>query len=422
MLSYLYLVLSNVVADGSDIFAFLIILAILRWLWTVFTGDGTYSRSSSSSSNFSGSSFNFSGDKFRSKIKQVTKKNDQKIEVDIYGKIEGNEPKMNPFITSLSLRTYLFDSKSNVPFYSINQGLTDMASESFMSEIGLGNVRYDQLLNFRKWTNVATVSKNDIVHPRKGNRSIVAKSFLVDNTIQPIIIAGQPYNNQGIIKTIQSNYKMTFDTPGYLDEIDNNEEILCSIVDLAVNVAKADKDFDKKEGQIIKKWMTDVYKDSLDENKVEIKKLLNEQFTKSYSRESSLHNSVKSFNELAGITQKFNAIDLCVNVLTADGKEDKKETQMIEKIVSDLGLDHQEYLKRKEKLLLKSDVSVSGGCTEASLGINPKWTKSKKLKFVKTEFIKWNGRLNTLKEGAQRESAQNKLNCLAEMRLEYEKK
>ena len=47
--------------------------------------------------------------------------------------------------------------------------------------------------------------------------------------------------------------------------------------------------------------------------------------------------------------------------------------------------------------------------------------KIQKLKFVKTEFIKWNGRLNTLKEGAQRESAQNKLNCLAEMKLEYEK-
>ena len=32
---------------------------------------------------------------------------------------------------------------------------------------------------------------------------------------------------------------------------------------------------------------------------------------------------------------------------------------MIEKIVSKLGLDHQEYLKKKEKLLLNTDVSVS---------------------------------------------------------------
>ena len=167
--------------------------------------------------------------------------------------------------------------------------------------------------------------------------------------------------------------------------------------------------------------MTEIYKDSLDEYKVETKRILNEQFKKSFASETSLDKSVKTFNELAGITQKFNAIDLCVKVLTADGKEDNKETQMIEKIVADLGLNHKEYLIRKEKILLKSDISISGGCSEASLGIDPKWTKFKKMKFVKSEFIKWNGRLNTLKEGAQRESAQNKLNCLAELKLQYEK-
>ena len=31
---------------------------------------------------------------------------------------------MNPFMTSLSLKTYLFDD--DVPFYSLNQRLTDM--------------------------------------------------------------------------------------------------------------------------------------------------------------------------------------------------------------------------------------------------------------------------------------------------------
>ena len=219
---------SYVSADGGTIFALLIIGGIIRWLWSVFTEDSTYSYSSNSSS----SSFSFSGDRFRSKIKETTKKNDDKIEVDIYGKIEGNAYGMNPFMTSLSLKTYLFDD--DVPFYSLNQRLTDMASESYMSEIGLGNVGYDQYLNLTKWVNVATVSKRDIVHPRKGNRSISAKSFLVDNIKQPVIIAGQPYSNHGIIKTIESTKKMTFDTPGYLDEIENNEEILCSIVDGAV--------------------------------------------------------------------------------------------------------------------------------------------------------------------------------------------
>ena len=405
-----------VYADGGDTLAVIIILGILYWFWTLITGD-----SSGSGGGFSGSSFNFSGDRFQSQIKESTKKNEENIDIEIKGKIEGNEPKMNPFITSLSLKTYLFDGKSNEPFYSLNINYKDLTSESFMTEIGLGQIGYDQYKHWTSWATIASISKKDLIHPRKGDRSIVAKSFLVDTNKFPIIVAGKPYNNIGIIKTIESSYKMSFDSPGYLDEIDNNEEILCSIVDLAVNVAKADKDFDKKEGEIIKKWMTEVYKDSLDEYKVETKRILNEQFKKSFASDTSLDKSVKTFNELAGITQKFNAIDLCVKVLTADGKEDNKETQMIEKIVADLGLNHKEYLIRKEKILLKSDISISGGCSEASLGIDPKWTKSKKMKFVKSEFIKWNGRLNTLKEGAQRESAQNKLNCLAELKLQYEK-
>ena len=403
-----------VYADGGDFFAVIVILGILYWFWTILTED-------SSGGGFSGSSFNFSGDRFQSQIKESTKKSDENIDIEIKGKIEGNEPKMNPFITSLSLKTYLFDGKSNEPFYSLNNNYKDLTSESFMTEIGLGQIGYDQYKHWTSWATIASISKKDIIHPRKGDRSIVAKSFLVDTNKFPIIVAGKPYNNIGIIKTIESSYKMSFDSPGYLDEIDNNEEILCSIVDLAVNVAKADKDFDKKEGEIIKKWMTEIYKDSLDEYKVETKRILNEQFKKSFASETSLDKSVKTFNELAGITQKFNAIDLCVKVLTADGKEDNKETQMIEKIVADLGLNHKEYLIRKEKILLKSDISISGGCSEASLGIDPKWTKFKKMKFVKSEFIKWNGRLNTLKEGAQRESAQNKLNCLAELKLQYEK-
>ena len=153
-----------------------------------------------------------------------------------------------------------------------------LTSESFMTEIGLGQIGYDQYKHWTSWATIASISKKDLIHPRKGDRSIVAKSFLVDTNKFPIIVAGKPYNNIGIIKTIESSYKMSFDSPGYLDEIDNNEEILCSIVDLAVNVAKADKDFDKKEGEIIKKWMTEVYKDSLDEYKVETKRILNEQF------------------------------------------------------------------------------------------------------------------------------------------------
>lgn len=413
MISFFFLYLGYIQADsGLFILLFFVVLG-----WLIYKSNDS---SGSSSSVFSSDSV-FSGDKFRSEIKLINHIKGE-LSLDIKGKINGNDPKMNPYSTSLSLKTFLFDKEFDEPFYTLNGSLKDNLSESFMTQIGLGQVRYDQFLNLTKWVNIASFSKADLIHPRRGNRTVIAKSFLVDNNKYPIIVAGQPYTYLGIIKTIESSLKLEFDSPGYYDEIEHNEEILCSMVDLAVSVAKSDSNFDKSEGEVIKNWMTDVYKNSLDDDKNDIKKALNEQFKKSFNGSTNLDKSILSFNDIAGVSQKFNAIDLCVKVLTADGKEDEEETNMIEKIVSDLGLDHKEYLKRKEKLLLKSNVTVSGGCTEASLGIDSNWTNSKKLKFVKTEFIKWNGRLNTLREGAQRESAQNKLNCLAELKLKYEGK
>ena len=89
----------------------------------------------------------------------------------------------------------------------IKYNYKDLTSESFMTEIGLGQIGYDQYKHWTSWATIASISKR--FNPsRKGDRSIVAKSFLVDTNKFPIIVAGKPYNNIGIIKTIESSYKM----------------------------------------------------------------------------------------------------------------------------------------------------------------------------------------------------------------------
>jgi hypothetical protein len=53
---------------------------------------------------------------------------------------------------------------------------------------------------------------------------------------------------------------------------------------------------------------------------------------------------------------------------------------------------------------------------EEKLGINPNWDKEKIKKHIVSEYAKWNGRLNTLQEGTERENAQAMLDLLAEAR------
>ena len=48
-------------------------------------------------------------------------------------------------------------------------------------------------------------------------------------------------------------------------------------------------------------------------------------------------------------------------------------------------------------------------------------TKDEALQFIKKEYRKWNGRLNTLSPGNERDNAQRMLDALARLREKYEK-
>ena len=49
-------------------------------------------------------------------------------------------------------------------------------------------------------------------------------------------------------------------------------------------------------------------------------------------------------------------------------------------------------------------------------------SKDEALIFIKKEYRKWNGRLNTLNSGNERDNAQRMLDALARLRKKYENK
>ena len=69
------------------------------------------------------------------------------------------------------------------------------------------------------------------------------------------------------------------------------------------------------------------------------------------------------------------------------------------------------------------DDGPNGGGTnidvEGLLGIDPTWSNKKILAHLGKEFTKWNGRMNSLPEGEERDSAQNMLDRIAETRKKY---
>ena len=58
---------------------------------------------------------------------------------------------------------------------------------------------------------------------------------------------------------------------------------------------------------------------------------------------------------------------------------------------------------------------------ESLIGMDTDLTKDEALQFIKKEYRKWNGRLNTLSPGNERDNAQRMLDALARLREKYEK-
>ena len=106
--------------------------------------------------------------------------------------------------------------------------------------------------------------------------------------------------------------------------------------------------------------------------------------------------------------------------MAADGEADKEELKQIEMISGLIGIDYDEISKMKDQRLIKLDPSASSNSgLEEILDINPEWGNEQINKHILTQYGKWNGRLNSLSEGIERENAQKMLDLIAEARRKY---
>ena len=117
---------------------------------------------------------------------------------------------------------------------------------------------------------------------------------------------------------------------------------------------------------------------------------------------------------------KVDAVELCYNVMTADGVIDVSETELVNKIGEAVGLDDKTMEIIRDGAMLGKDIEVhEQSSIESLLNIDSSWPTSKVKKHLGVEFAKWNGRLNTLPEGPDRDHAQYMLDVISEARTKY---
>ena len=230
-------------------------------------------------------------------------------------------------------------------------------------------------------------------------------------------------NDDGIIDTLVDDASFYFEGKGFQETAENENEARTEIIKLAMSVAMADGSLDDSEGNVIKNWIKRAITPFSGEKKEELKKIYNLALRTSYeeakSENLSVSSAVEKLKELAEVPQKYEAIELCFEVMAADGVADENEMKTIKGIAKALDLDFDEIEKVRDKHLVGMELSMEQASIETMLDIDPNWPKEKIKKHLTVEFAKWNNRLNTLDEGQDRENAQKMLDLIAEGRKKY---
>jgi len=316
----------------------------------------------------------------------------------------------------------LFDKTTSLPIVSTFEMTSEESSRVFEHAVSIGNM---QDKYWPDWARVSALIPESLIGPHKGNRTLQLQCFLWYEHLKPEFERGYlPEDTTGGINVFTHEFNLNLTNPGYLEVDDERLEVQVASIKLAISIAMADGTLDKSEGTEIKNWVKGIVDSAGESQRDEIKETLNNALEDAYNEVKSSPINIEQvcadIKDIGSTADKFDLIELCLDVMAADGEADKEELKQIEQISKLVGIDYDEISKMKDQRLIKLDpTSSSNSGLEEKLDIDPEWDNEKINKHILSLYGKWNGRLNSLSEGIERENAQKMLDLIAEARKKY---
>ena len=325
----------------------------------------------------------------------------------------------------MSFVTSVFDSTGGAfePVLSTFDEFQEPASIAYQHVVGVGEVEPN--IGFPNWVRVGVVIPDLLVPPESGRRNLSIALRLVDQDDPPNIFLGRAdSDHDGMIAIFAETVEETFTIKGYKEAAEHREQARSLSIKLGMAVAMADEDLDDSEGVVIQNWIVktlSLYEgDKKDELKEKYNAALREAYQEVQDGTLSLGALIEEMNEFADQPEKYEAIELCFDVMAADGVADEAELNTIRGIAESLELDYDEITKLRDQKLVELDaVTEQQASIESILDLDTEAPKEEILKQLREEYTKWNARLNTLEEGRERNNAQQILDLLAEARKKY---
>ena len=308
------------------------------------------------------------------------------------------------------------------PALSIVEGAQEETTICYYMADDFGRVGEGSSLT--DWVQLGVVIPELIQPPYSGNREIhmVVRMFNTDNPVT--IVAGGASDNGEVILLETLSFNHDFKDKGYEEASQDREESQSISLKIGVAVAMSDGSLDDSEGDVLKNWIIKEVSAFSGNKQKQLKAMFNkslkEGFAEAKNGDLSLSNLVERLSKIGDKKSKYDAVELCLDVMAADGIADPEEMAVIRNVAKSLDLDMDEIEKMREKvtLSLSTELTSEEGL-ESLVGIDPSWSDEQKRKHLRTEFQKWNNRLNSLSDAKEKESAQSMLDNIATLRKKY---
>ncbi len=293
----------------------------------------------------------------------------------------------------------------------------------FTQEVGILKQGY----GFRNWARIGVVPLGLLQPPRRGKRKLRAFVSMVDRRDIPDIANGflDSDHQDKLYWNGVYTFEFAADQPGWEDEAEGNRTAACVTVKLGIAMAMADGELADEEGDVLKYWIESRIANYEGETRESWRKDLNNALREGYDAVTNgglvLSDLTRILNESGSQPARYGCIDLLYEVLAVDGVADPEEIALVKKIASALDIDAEELQRIADQKLVGVRAQVeSDDDLEQLLGIDQSWDAQQVKRHLRELFQKWNNRMNTLTDQAEKENAQRMLNLIAEARKKYQ--
>jgi len=332
---------------------------------------------------------------------------------------------------------YVFDttdSKNKIPLTSNSEGWHD--EEYILSNSREMEINYGE--GFWTWTPIFYFPEFVLVPPYKGKRKIEFKIYATSLNTKfskgAAVVKNKKIKTDKTYLTISETMEIQYEEPGYEEFKEFADDVNERTVQLGLALAYSDGHMDQREINIIKDWVDTQYhwsmfdylsdddeksKDKQNKEKIKFSFLLKNTYDQLRDNRLSLSGIIKDLNTKATKVQKYDAIQLLLNIAGSDEKLGIKEDQLLNKTARALNLDIEQFQKMKNTAIASiENIEHSEQINESVFGIVESMSNAEKCKLLRKEYTRWNAQTNNSNENIKIK-AKKMVELAAELRKKY---